>query len=428
MIRLRPFRLPVLLLLLAAGLWGCGGSKGPEAHGPKAWTPPMPNMLNPVLARVGTKVITRTDVDSVLAQAPASIQEDYRTDPEQYKDLVNRIAQQEMIYQASLKAGIEGDKDYQTELQNTRRSLLMKHYYQHVVATLPPVPDADVRAYYDAHAAEFSMPGRVRVRHVLVRTQARAREVRKQLQTVSWEQVCARNSIDKATAKSGGVLGFVASDGADVPGIGNAPSIVAAAFKLKEGEASEPLKSARGWHIIRVDEKTEAGTQPYQVVEHQIRGNLQTERSQKFQDSLLDSLKKEYGMVVYTDSITNAMKPVLNPAQLFAQAQATDNPKERIELFRRVVAEYPQDKSAVQASFMIGFTYAEELKDFASARTAFQDFLKKYPSSDLVGSAHWMLDNMEHSVPPPGLTPDSLRIDVIPPKNPLVPPPPSNKP
>src|SRR5205085_6608114 len=143
---------------------------------------------------------------------------------------------------------------------------------------------------------------------------------------------------------------------------------------LREGEASAPLKSAHGWHIIRVDQKTEAGPQPYANVERQIRGNLESGRSEHFQEALLDSLKKVYGVVVYTDSIANAMKPVLSPAELFAQAQTAAAPRERVELFRRVVTEYPNDKSAVQAAFMIGFTYAEELKDFASARTAFQDF------------------------------------------------------
>src|SRR5205823_13585482 len=109
----------------------------------------------------------------------------------------------------------------------------------------------------------------------------------------------------------------------------------------------------------------------------------------------------------------------LSPAELFARAQTAAAPKERIELFQRVVTEYPNDKSAVQAAFMIGFTYAEELKDFPSARTAFQDFIRKYPKSDLVSSAHWMLDNMEHSVPPPEVgLPDSLTIQAIPSPNP----------
>jgi hypothetical protein len=420
MIRIRPYCLSLAALVLTAALWSCAGSSGGASgsHGPKAWKPPAHDPLNPTLAVVAGTPITRHDVDSVLALAPASIQEDYRTDPDQYKTLVERIVQQQMIYLAARKAGIERDSSYLLELENQQRSLLMKHYYQKTVQAQPPVLDEAVRQYYDAHASEFSMPGRVRVRHIQVATQARAREVARLLKTTSWEQICARYSTDKATAKSGGILGFVSSDGDQVPGLGKSPAIVAAAFQLREGEASAPLKGPRAWHVIRVDQKTEAGPQPYATVEHQIRGNLESERSERFQEALLDSLKKAYGVVIYTDSITTAMKPILSPAELFAQAQTAAAPQERIELFKRVVNEYPQDKSAVQAAFMIGFTYAEELKDFPSARTAFQDFLRKYPKSDLVTSAHWMLDNMEHSVPPPGLTPDSLTIETMPSQNP----------
>ena len=58
---------------------------------------------------------------------------------------------------------------------------------------------------------------------------------------------------------------------------------------------------------------------------------------------------------------------------------------------------------------MIGFTYAEELKNFTEARKAFQSFIEKYPQSDLVASAKWMIENMEHGVPPPSVgMPDTL--------------------
>jgi len=418
MMRIRPYCLSLAALLLAALLWSCAGSSGGKtsgARGPHTWKPPAHDPLNPTLAIVAGRPIMRHDVDSVLAMAPKSVQEDYLSDPDQYKMLVERIAQQQMIYLAAQQAGIERDSSFRAEMDNQRRSLLMKHYYQKTVQGLPHIPDESVRQYYDSHPSEFGMPGRARVRHILVPTRAKALQVAKLLKTTSWEQICARYSTDKVTAKTGGIVGFVTSDSDQVPGVGKAPAIVAAAFKLKEGEASAPLKSERGWHIIRVDQKTEAGPQPYVNVEHQIRGNLESELSERFQQALLDSLKKVYGVVVFPDSIEKAMKPMLSPAQLFAQAQTAVSPQDRIELFRRVVNEYPQDKSAVQAAFMIGFTYAEELKDFPAARAAFEDFIRKYPKSDLVSSAHWMLENMEHSVPPPEVgIPDSLTIETHP--------------
>ena len=424
MIRLRPFVLPLLALALTAGLWSCAGSSGGKAssRGPKVWRPAY-DPLNPTLAVVAGTPITRHDVDSVLAGAPASIREDYLTDPEQYKQLVERIAQQQMVYLAAQKAGIERDSTYRSDVAAAQRSILMKHYYQKTVQALPPIAEDQVRAYYDAHPAEFTMAGRVRVRHIQVKTQARAREVAKFLKSTSWEQICARYSTDKVTAKSGGVLGFVSTDSDQVPGLGKAPALVAAAFALKEGETSAPLKSDRGWHIIRADEKLEAGPQSYANVQSQIRGNLESQRSEHFQETLLDSLKKEYGYAVYTDSIDSAMKPVLTPAQLFAQAQTAVQAKDRIELFQRVVNEFPNDKSAIQAAFMVGFTYAEELRDYPAARIAFQDFMQKYPKSDLVASAQWMLQNMEHSVPPANIgSPDSMTIESIPPRNQGTPP------
>jgi len=417
MIRIRPLFPTLAALGLVLGLWSCAGSSGGKnapARGPQVWKPSTPDPRNTTLAMVGGRPLTRRDVDSVLATAPPSIREDYLVDPEQYKLLVDRIVQQQIVYLAALKAGTENDSTYRADLEATQRQMLMKRYYQKASQSLPAIPDSTVRQYYDTHPSEFAAPGRVRVRHIQVATQARAREVLSKLRTIAWENVCARYSTDKVTAKTGGILGFVSSDGDQVPGIGKAPSIVAAAFKLKEGEASEPLKTEHGWHIIRVEEKTEAGPQPYATVEHQLRGNIETERNEHFQEALLDSLKREFHVVVYTDSIETAMKPVLTPAQLFAKAQSAPQAKDRIDLFRQVVTEYPNDKSAIQADFMIGFTYAEELRDYPAARAAFQEFLRKHPKSDLVASANWMLENMEHSAPPPEVgMPDSLQFEIL---------------
>ncbi|HEY2923692.1 MAG TPA: peptidyl-prolyl cis-trans isomerase [Candidatus Eisenbacteria bacterium] len=417
MIRIRSLSLSLAGFLVVLGLTGCAGSGGGKksSGGPKVWSPSKPDPAGTVIAIVAGRRITRRDVDSVLAAAPPNIRENYLEDPEQYKMLVDRIVQQETIYLAAQKAGTESDSAYRAEAEAQRRQTLMRHFYQKATRSVPLVPDSAVRGYYDTHLSEFQMPGRARVRHIQVATQAKARDVLKRLRSVSWEQVCARFSTDKVTAKSGGVVGFVTSDADLVPGVGKAPAIVAAAFRLKDGETSEPLKSERAWHVIRVDNKSDAGPRPFAQVERQVRETLQGEQTDIFQKTWMDSLKRAYGVVVFTDSIEVAMKPISSPAELFARAQAAASARDRIELFREVTTKYPNDKSAIQAAFMIGFTYAEELGDYPAARTAFEDFLRKYPKSDLVTSAKWMLENMEHGVPPPGIgVPDTLRLEMLP--------------
>lgn len=415
MIRIRSLLLGAAAVLLVLGMGGCAGSSksrppaGAPGPGTHVWQPSQPSRTNPPVAIVNGRYITRHDVDSVLATAPPSIREDYLRDPDQYKQLVERLANQEAMYQAAIKAGTDRDPSYVADLQAQQRQLLLRRYYQNALSALPAIPDSTVRRYYDEHPAEFSIPGRARVRHIQVATRARAKEVIRKLGTTPWDEVAAQSSTDKLTAKNGGILGFVTNDTAIVPGIGNAPAVVAAAFKLKEGETSEPLKSPKGWHVIRADERTETGPQKYEAVQRQIRTNLENQRTEHFQEDLVNSLKKEYGIKILEDSLQNAMAPALKPADLFARAQATENPQERIAIFQQVVREYPDDKAATQAAFMVGFTYAEEMKDYPEAKKAFQSFIAKYPQSDLITSAKWMLENMEHGVPPPSVgMPDTL--------------------
>src|SRR6185503_559558 len=115
MIRIRPFWLSLAVLVLTAALWGCGSSGGKSSR-PQVSKPAPYDPMNPTLAIVAGRPITRRDVDSVLATAPASIRDDYLADPEQYKTLVDRITQQQMIYLAARKAGIESDSLYLAEV------------------------------------------------------------------------------------------------------------------------------------------------------------------------------------------------------------------------------------------------------------------------------------------------------------------------
>ncbi len=366
------------------------------------WRPATGDGSGPVVAVVGAHKITKHEIDSLLASAPAGVKDQYK-DPGQYRQLVDRLVEQEAIYQAAKAAGTEQDSGYKAEVAMQARQILMRRYYQNALENLPEIPDSAARRYYDEHQSDFRVPGRARVRHILLTTQAKAKEVRRKLTAGAlWDQTCAKHSTDKGSSKNGGTIGYVASDTDVVPGVGKAPAIVAAAFGLKEGETSEPLKSERGWHLIRVDNVSEPTIQPFEESQDRIRSNLEGDHRDAYGAALVDSLKRFYGAMVFEDSIEAAVKPPTTPADLFAEAQATPSAQDRIALFRSIASRYPEDKSAIQAAFMVGFTYAEELAEYAAAREAFQEFIKKYPDSDLVASAKWMMENMETPSPPLG--------------------------
>ncbi|MCM3442509.1 peptidylprolyl isomerase [Metabacillus halosaccharovorans] len=104
------------------------------------------------------------------------------------------------------------------------------------------VTDEDIKAYHE------SLEGQIRASHILVEDEATAKEVKEKLDAgEKFENLAKEHSIDPGSAQNGGDLGWF-GEGAMVKEFQDA------AFKLKEGEVSAPVKSEFGYHIIKVTE------------------------------------------------------------------------------------------------------------------------------------------------------------------------------
>ena len=88
-----------------------------------------------------------------------------------------------------------------------------------------------------------------------------------------------------------------------------------------------------------------------------------------------------------------------SPQELFDFAQNSSDPQTRINAFQQIVDKFPQDKVAPQAMFMIGFVYAEEVKDRVMADHTFTALIEKYPESEMAKTARWMIDNLDEPMP-----------------------------
>lgn len=405
----------ILLIAALALLTGCSGAPAPDtgagatakaatatgtAGRPGVWHPGKPDTLGPTVAVFGNRRFTRHEMDSVIATAPPDIQARLRT-PDGYRQLIERLIFEETILKLADQDKIEEDAVYRSELAKAIRTTKMRTYYNRRLSALPAVSDSLVRAKYDSTLSEYKIPARIRVRHILVNTQREAQALRGRLvKGALWDELCKQRSLDTVTKERGGLIGYLSKEADQVPGIGVAPAIVTAAFILKEGDVSQPLKGPKGWHLIKVDNLEEASVQPFEQVQKRIRADLDAKVQEDFSTALTDSLKAIANSAIFDDSIAVALEPARNPMDYFKDAQAAVSPADRIALYKKVIERFPQDSVTVQARFMIGFTYAEDLGDYEAAREAFGDFLKHHPDSELATSARWMLENMEKAPPP----------------------------
>ncbi|HWO98787.1 MAG TPA: peptidylprolyl isomerase [Bacillus sp. (in: firmicutes)] len=107
------------------------------------------------------------------------------------------------------------------------------------------VTEKELKEAYEAKKPE------VKASHILVKDEKTAKEVKAKLDKgEDFAKLAKEYSQDPGSAENGGDLGFFG------PGK-MVPEFEEAAYKLKKGEVSGPVKSSFGYHIIKVTDKKE---------------------------------------------------------------------------------------------------------------------------------------------------------------------------
>lgn len=146
------------------------------------------------------------------------------------------------------------------------------------------VSDSELQKEYQDSIDSFRTPERVRVRHILIKTQgkpkeqapalkAKAEELLKEIKSgADFAELAKKNSEDPGSAVKGGELGFI-TRGQTVP------NFEKAAFSLKPGETSGVIETEYGYHIIQIEEKQDAHTETFDEAKPQLYAEAQKQQA-----------------------------------------------------------------------------------------------------------------------------------------------------
>jgi parvulin-like peptidyl-prolyl isomerase len=124
-----------------------------------------------------------------------------------------------------------------------------------------------LREYYTAHAREFETAGRVKARHIVVKTEAEAISLLGRLRrNADFAALAREHNIDASKEKSGD-LGWVAR-GVMVKPFENA------LFSLQAGTIGPIVKTSFGFHIVKAEEIEKARAKPFETVSSDVRQKL----------------------------------------------------------------------------------------------------------------------------------------------------------
>ncbi len=112
--------------------------------------------------------------------------------------------------------------------------------------------------------------------------------------------------------------------------------------------------------------------------------------------------KKEAANIIhqYVKYVDQHPKDSISPYYLFKAADVSINTfhsYSSIELFNRLLSEYPDFEKAPQALFLKAFTFENYLLQLDSAKSEYELFLSKYPNHAFANDAQMSLDNLGKS-------------------------------
>ena len=243
------------------------------------------------IATVNGVDITHKDLQGYLQQIPEEARASQNLNKEGLKD---QLIQRELLTQYALQSNITEDHEYKELLNRLKRDLALEIWMNKQMDSID-VSDAEIRNYYDQNKERFSQMAsdQIRAAHILVDSEAKAKELIEQLQGSSDVDADFKDAAKQystcPSAQQGGDLGYFGK-GQMVPEFDNV------VFSMDRGQISkQPVRTDFGYHVIYVADKKDR----FKVLEPMIRQNLKMPQFQQVIDEITREQKEKAQIKIY---------------------------------------------------------------------------------------------------------------------------------
>ena len=236
---------------------------------------------DPVIARVNGVDIKQSDLDFAASEVGPRLANFSAAD--RRKVLLQYVIESELMAGAGQTDNLDKADSFPGRVKYHGRRALRDAYFD--LKIHDAITEADAKKIYDEKIGQMKPEQEVHARHILVATEAEAKEVAERLKKGEDFATVAKEK-SKDPAAEGGDLGFFARGQMLKP-------FEDAAFALDVGELSEPLQTQFGWHIIKVEEKRDQPLPTFEQVKEGIISQLVQQKAQEVVTGLRNAAKIE---------------------------------------------------------------------------------------------------------------------------------------
>ena len=215
---------------------------------------------DPVILELDGEIVRRSDFERHVAAVEERVQGPIDTTARRGQ-LEAFLEERALVIEARRRGQLAAGASAPEEPQAVARLLAE-------ASRVPEATEDEIAAYYRAHTADLAVPETVTLRQILVGTLNEARDVKRRLKRdpKAFDTI-ARSQSRGVESVAGGYMGPF--ERGQLP-----PELEAAAFALPEGGASEPVETALGYHVLRVESRQPAREPTLEEARERIRDRL----------------------------------------------------------------------------------------------------------------------------------------------------------
>lgn len=259
-----------------------------------------PSVPPDVVARVGERMVTLSDFKRYLDRNTGT--DLAQMGPEVASAMVDQYLEEVILSEYAASHGVEipAEKiasavrtDAGVTVIEKRDEMRRQRLIGDTSENVPAPSDADIRAYYEQHPAEFKSGEEVHVKQILVHDENVATEIDQKLHAGgSFEALSSQYSL-APNAKKGGEIGYVSR--------GELPKMFEdEIFALKPGSVSGVIRTDSSFHIFKVADRRPPGVIDLATASPVIRERLKDDAVRDRMAQLVGRARSELSIAVLT--------------------------------------------------------------------------------------------------------------------------------
>jgi peptidylprolyl isomerase len=251
-----------------------------------------------LVGKMGDVELHSSELKAVLEAQPPDARRQLSTD----QAALERLVRSELMRKAVLNEAKQKGWDKRAELQplidRARDQIIVSSFVGNVAKPGDGYPSEDeIKQFYEGNKAQLLAPAQYQLAQIFLPAaestdKAKAEEAKKKIGELSakmgksgadFAKLAKENSAHKESAEKGGELGWVSEEQM-------VPEIRRVVTGMAKGDVSQPIKSAAGWHLIKLLDKKPAGTRSLADIRPNLIVAMRNRKAQDLERAYLEAL------------------------------------------------------------------------------------------------------------------------------------------